>query len=100
MLLNPAVQLRVGIMSKDSTKWGNTKSAENIIGAEVYIFYRGANPTLFDPSLAKTFMSGVGGVLSVREYRDDACHSDVYSVDYSEDIKVTAAACGRRLTIS
>lgn len=100
MLLNPAIEVRVGIMSKDTTKWGNTKSASNIIGAEVYVFHRSVTPTLFDPSMAKTFMAGVSGVSAVREYRDDSCRSDIYAIDYSEDIKLTSSACGSRITIS
>lgn len=98
MLINPGMEMRVGVLSKDSTKWGNTKNAGNIVGAEVFVFLRSRNPTLFDPSFAKTFMSGLGGVTSVREYRDEP-HSDVYIVDYAEDIQVVSTTCARRLSI-
>ena len=100
MLLNPGIEIRVGILSKDSAKWGNTKNAVNIVGLEVFVFLRSANPTQYDPSMAKTFTIGAGLVAGVREYRSEQDRSDIYAMDWSEDIEVVSTECGRRLTIS
>lgn len=100
MLLNPGIEIRVGILSKDAAKWGNAKNAVNIVGLEVFVFLRSANPTQYDPSFAKTFTVGVGQVESVREYRSETDRSDVYAMDWSEDTQVTSTESARRLSIS
>lgn len=99
-LLNPHMEIRVGILSKDASKFGATKSAANIVGSEVFIFYANQNPDVYDPSFAKTFVNRLGGVTAVRTYRDERSRSDVHAVDWSEDIQITSSECGRRLTIS
>lgn len=100
MLLNPAIEVQVGILSKDTAKAGATKSAANIVGDEVFIFAASKSPTLYDPSFAKTFRTATGGVQSVRKYRDDRARSDILAIDWTRDIQVTGSACGRRLSIS
>lgn len=100
MLLNPGIEARVGVLSKDTAKVGATKSAANIVGDEVFIFCASPNPTAYDPSFAKTFRVNRGGVGAVRMYRDERSHSDILSVEWSRDIKVVGSACARRLTIS
>ena len=100
MLMNPGIDIRVGVMSKDSAKMGATASKANVVGDECYIFYASPTPSLFDPSFAKTFTTRGGGVDAVRMYRDDRSRSDILAVDWSEDIKVVSTACVRRLTIS
>ena len=100
MLLNPAAQIRVGVLSKDATKFGSAASKSNIVGAEVFIFLRSPNPTAYDPSWMKTFTIGTGGVTAVRQYRDEKARSDVLAVDWSEDIQIVGSICARRLTIS
>lgn len=100
MLLNPSIEVRVGIMSKDSTKFGATKSATNIVGGEVFIFIGTDTPTQFDPSFAKTFSVDASLIGSVKEYRVDRNASDAYAVDWSEDIQVVASVAGRRITLS
>ena len=99
LFLNPGMAAMVGVLSKDSTKWGQTKDAANIFGAEVFIFFASASPTVYDASFAKTFMGGSGGITAVREYRDESARSDVYAIDWSRDIKITGSACVKRLTI-
>ena len=100
MTLNPEMELRVGILSADSTKFGAAKNAVNIVGAEVFLFFASDQPDQYDASFAKTFATAAGMIESVREYREEKAASDVYFVDWTEDIKVTAAACGRRITLS
>ncbi len=100
MLLNPGIEIRVGVLSKDTTKFGAAKNATNIVGAEVYIFYGSNSPTIYDPSFAKTFMTRAGGVDAVRSYRDESARSDIYALDWSEDVQVVSTECVKRLTIS
>ena len=100
MMLNPEIEIRVGILSADTTKFGATKNATNIVGAEVFLFYASDSPDQYDASFAKTFATKAGMVDAVREYRDDRAASDVYYCDWSEDIQVVAAECGRRITLS
>ena len=100
MLLNPQIEIKVGILSKDTNKWGKGKEAVNIVGGEVFAFLRSANPTQYDPSFAKTFSVGNNSVESVRTYRDEQCRSDILAVDWSEDVQVVAPTCARRISLS
>lgn len=100
MFLNPNMDIRIGVLSKDTAKIGAGKNATNIVGAEVFIFFGSASPTLYDASFAKTFRTRNGGVDTVRKYRADRNRSDILAVDWSEDIQVVSTACARRLTIS
>jgi len=99
MLLNPAIEIRIGVLSKDTTKFGKAAAKANIVGANVLTFIRSKNPTQYDPSFAKTFTGRRGGVTSVRTYREDP-HNDVHLVDWSEDIQVTGSACGKLIAVS
>lgn len=100
MLLNPGIDIRVGVLSRDTTKFGKAKSATNMVGANVYVFYASPSPSTYDPSFAKTFQTRRGGVDVVHQYRDDASRSDVIAVDWSADVRVTGKACARRIAIT
>lgn len=100
MTLNPGMELRVGILSADTTKFGAAKNAQNIVGGEVFLFYASDTPDQFDPSFAKTFATTGSMIDGVREYREEQASSDVYFVDWTEDIQVVATECGRRITLS
>lgn len=94
LLLNPSIDLRVAVLSKDTTKFGKTKVAANIFGASFIGFIASATPSVYDPSLAKTFVTKRGSINAVRTYREENAHSDVLALDWSEDVKVTGTACG------
>jgi hypothetical protein len=98
MFLNPAVQQKIGVFSKDLSKTGKAANKSNILGDDVFVFFAEENPTPFDPSFMKTFMGGEGGVDSVRTYRDETCRSDILAVDWSEDIEIVSTVCGRKIT--
>ena len=100
MLLNPNIEIRVGVLAKDLSKFGASKNAANIIGAEVFLFVGQETPSEYDPSFMKTFMTRSGGVDAVRSYRDESARSTIQAVDWSEDVKITGTAAVRRLTIS
>lgn len=100
MLLNPGIEIRVGVLGYDTVKFGAAKSASNIAGGEVFIFYASDTPDQFDPSFMKVFSTSGNQIDAVRQYRADNAASDVFYVDWSEDVKVVAAACGRRITLS
>lgn len=99
LLLNPEIEIRVGLLSKDTTKFGAAKNAVNIVGAEVFIFYASPTPTIYDPSFAKNFTTLNGSVDAVLTHREEPV-LDVHTVLWSEDPEVVSATCGRRLTIS
>jgi hypothetical protein len=100
MLLNPEIEVRVGVMSRDLSKAGKAANKSNIVGNEVFIFIGSNNPTPYDPSFAKTFKVSSTAVTAVTEYRDDSCHSDVFETQWSEDIQVVSTVCARRITVS
>lgn len=100
LLLNPSAEIRVGVLSKDTAKFGAGRNVSNVVGPEVYIFYASPSPTLFDHSFGKTFRTSGGGVDKVSSYRDDRCHSDVLKLHWSVDVQVVSTLCGRRLSIS
>lgn len=100
MFINPELEIRVGILGYDTAKTGAAKNAVNVVGSEVFLFYGSDQPDQYDASFAKTFATSAGMIESVREYREEKAASDVYFVDWTEDIKVTAADCGRRITVS
>lgn len=98
LLLNPSIDIRVGILARDLTKLGAPKTNVNIVGQQMVIFHANANPTLYDPSFMKTFRLRRGGVDVVRTYREDSARSDILAVDWSEDIRVTSSVCARKIT--
>jgi hypothetical protein len=98
MLVNPGIECRVGILSKDTTLFGKAKSATNIMGAVVVPFIRSANPTQYDPSFMKTFAGRRGGVAQVWTYREP--RMDVHAVDWTEDIQITGTACAKRIVVT
>lgn len=100
MLLNPNIEIRVGVLSVDATKMGKTASKTNLVGSEIFLFHGNDNPTQYDPGFAKTFSIGTNSVESVRMYRDEGCRSDILAVDWSEDVKVVSTICAKRITVS
>jgi hypothetical protein len=100
LLLNPQLDIRVGIMSADTTKPGKTRNVVNIVGSELYLFIAQAAPSVYDPSFMKTFRTRGGGVDIVRIYRAESNRSDILAVDWTEDIKVTSSICARRVTVT
>lgn len=100
MLLNPSIEIRIGTLPYDTTKSGKAKANANIVGGEVWLFYGEENPSVYDPSFAKTFRTVRSGVDAVKEYREESASSDVYAVDWTEDVVITATAAGRRITLS
>jgi hypothetical protein len=93
------IDVRIASMAADTAKRGKTKDAGFITGSSVYIFRGDENPTQYDASAVKTFSTTSTGVGGVWEYRDNSCRSDVYALDWSQDIKVTATAMIKKLAI-
>lgn len=100
MLLNPSIEIKLGILSKDTAKEGKAASKQNILGGDVLVFCASQNPTTFDPSFMKTFSVGDVSTGNVTEYRDERCSSDIYKVAWYEDVKVVSALCAERLAVS
>lgn len=100
MMINPGIELRVGTLSKDTAKFGKAKNAQNIVGANVYIFHNETSPTQYDPSFMKTFMPRGDAIEAVREYREERNVSDMLALDWAEDIQVVSNVLVKRITIS
>lgn len=100
MLLNPAVEIRVGLLSRDVSKFGAGKNTESIVGGDVWIFYNDNTPTQYDPGFAKTFMPAGDAIESVREYREERNVSDMLALDWAEDVQVVSQILVRRITLS
>jgi hypothetical protein len=100
MFIQPGVDVRVGVLAKDTKKAPASKVASNIVGSEVYVFYNAPAPDLYDPSFAKCFMGGHGGIQAVRMYRAESNRSDILALDWARDIQVINTAACARLTIS
>ncbi len=100
MLLNPDMTIKVGVLSRDTTKFGKAKAAVNIVGGELFLFHRNDNPTQYDPGFAKTFSIGSTSVEDVYTYREDKARSDILAVDWSEDVQVVSTEVARRITLS
>ena len=60
--MNPSIEIRGGVLSKDTAKFGAAKNATNIIGAEVFLFIGQDNPSEYDPTFMKTFVTRLGDV--------------------------------------
>jgi hypothetical protein len=100
MLLNPGIEVRVGILSKDTTKFGKDAAKVNIVGAEVILFYGSDNPTQYDPGFMKTFTPRAGSIDAVMQYRDEGRNSDMYKSNWEDDIQVVSTLLAKRLAIS
>ena len=100
MLLNPQMEIRVGILSLDANKVGKAASKSNVVGSEIFLFHGNDNPTQFDPGFAKTFSIGANSVEDVRMYREERNRSDILAVDWSEDVQVVSTICAKRITVS
>lgn len=99
MLINPDIEIRIGTLAYDTTKAGKTQSNSFVSGLEALVFYASQNPTRYDPSFMKTFTGATGNVLDVQVNKEDH-RTDVISADWSEDIELISAICGKRLVIS
>jgi hypothetical protein len=99
MLINPDIEIRIGTLAYDTTKAGKTQANAFVSGLEALVFYASQNPTRYDASFMKTFTSTSGNVLDVQMNKEDH-RTDVISVDWSEDIELISAICGKRLVIS
>ena len=100
LLLAPSIEFVVSPLVADTAKPGATKSTAQVFGANIFIVISSPSPSIYDPSFMKTFRTQMGGVEAVRMYRDDSARSDIYAVDWSEDIQVVSTAAARRLTVS
>lgn len=99
MLLNPMIDIRVGVMAFDTAKMGKAANKQNVVGSEIFIFHGNDNPTQYDPGFAKTFSIGANSVEDVRMYREEKVRSDILAVDWSEDVKVISTLCAKRIQV-
>lgn len=99
MLMNPSIEIKVGIIPYNAAGKGATKANANVVGSECFVFIGSDQPDTIDPSFAKSFSTYGRGVDQVKTYREGDL-LDIAAVDWSEDVVVTAPLSGRRITVS
>ena len=100
MLLNPQIDIRVAVLSKDAYKMGESASKSEFVGDYGYVFHGNDNPTQYDPGFMKTFSVGANSVEAVRMYRAEQNRSDILAVDWSEDVQVVSTISLGKLTLA
>ena len=101
-MLNPAIQIKVGIMGYDTRKANNAdaRSVSNIIGSECFLFIRQENPTVYDPTAFKVFRTAIGGIEAVYSYIAPNQLYEGNIVAWSRDIQKTSSYSVKRITVS
>lgn len=94
------VEIQIGGLIYDSALPGATASKTRNVGSDVFLFYADQNPSMEDPSFAKCFTTGRGGVTSVRTYRDERSRSDIIAVDWTRQFAITNTEAVKRLTVT
>lgn len=100
LLLNPAIEVKVGVLSIDAAKAPKASNKGFIGGGNAFVFVCSQIPDQYDPSFAKTFMVQNLGFSNITQYRDERSRSDVFASDWSRDIAVVSTLLGRRLAIT
>lgn len=102
LLLNPAIEIKVGILSGNTKKIGDTagRTKANLFGAEVFTFLSQDNASKDDPSFMKCFMTRSGNIDSVGTYNAPNGLWQGIITKWTEDVQLTGSACGRRITVS
>lgn len=100
MTLNPGIDIRIGLLSRDTKKFGGGRNVQNITGAHLLLFYNQDTPTQFDPGFMKTFTPRANMVDSIMEYRDDNNNSDVFKTNWEVDVQVISQLLVRRIDLS
>lgn len=98
VLIFPEVQIEIGGLVYNSAKRGATKSKARMLGNDVWIYYNSPTPDMEDPSFAKCFTTGKGGVQTVMTYREP--RMDVIAVDWNREFVITNTQAVKRLTVS
>ncbi|MDR2429581.1 MAG: hypothetical protein LBD14_01540 [Puniceicoccales bacterium] len=82
------VDVKVGIVSKDTARFGAEANPVNVYGAKVVAFIGNDTPNTYDPSFGKTFTTREGSIEGVYTYRSNNNRSDIYAINWSEDMQV------------
>lgn len=100
LLLNPSIEIKVGVLSSNANKPGATVSKANMVGSDLFVFLASPAATKDDPSFMKAFKTRTGGIDAVKTYTAPNGLYDGIITMWSEDIQVTGSVCGRRITVS
>ena len=97
MLLNPNIEILISAFVLDTKKPGAASAKSNYVGNDMYIFFCDTSPSPYDMSFMKTFRMDQRGISAVYLVRDWAARSDVFMLDWYEQILITGSALCRRL---
>jgi hypothetical protein len=93
-------EIQIGGLIYNAAQPQATKNKARNVGSDVFLFYADQNPTMEDPSFAKTFTTGRGGITSVRTYREEGSRSDIVAVDWNRQFAITNSEGVKRLTVT
>lgn len=99
LLIIPGVTPHIAQLPIITEKTGKAGTKGVIGSAKVYALLSQPNPSPFDPSAAKTFTTKAGQVDGVGFYEKPP-FAEVNFVAWSEEIKITGAACVKRIDVS
>jgi hypothetical protein len=99
-MLSVPLEIRVGSLGRDTAKFGKDKKIAQIVGAKALIFCGEEYPSTFDPSFGKTFTTAASNVDSVRFFRDESATSDIYQLNWSEDIQIAYTEAAALIAVS
>jgi hypothetical protein len=97
MLLNPNIEILISAFVLDTKKPGAASSKANYVGNDIYVFFAETSPSPYDMSFMKTFRMDQRGISAVYQERDWASRSDVFMLDWYEQVLITGSALCRRL---
>jgi hypothetical protein len=100
LFLNPNCDVMVSAFVLDTLKPGAASNKSNYLGNDVWVFYADANPSPYDMSFMKTFRLDERGVSAVYQERDWEARSDVFLLDWYEEILVTGSALVERIQVT
>ena len=101
MLCNPDIQILVSPFVLDQSKLGTpSANRKNQLAGDAYLFYSGApGGGVFDASWMRTFRMDERGPGAVSQWRDNDSRSDIYGLDWYQEIKVVGPSLGMRFTV-
>lgn len=99
MLLNPAIEVKLGTMSYDTKKKGVAATKAQVLAADVFIFFRSQSPDTMDLSAFKTFSTTGTLAAAVRSYERNGTET-VDFVDWNAYPQLTASIAIKRITVT
>lgn len=99
MLINPAIDIRLGTLSYETSAKGKTAAKASVYGSDIWLFYASETVDAMDISFCKNFAESDTVITAVRSYIEDG-NNEIHYIDTAEQILCTAPIAGSRITVS